>query len=246
LCTLLERFERRGVALVSVAESLDTGSAAGRLVLNIMTAVSQWEREAIGERTRDAMSHKRTNGERVGNIQFGYRLPNHRSAVSTTFLSSNSTNVGTPVVSPLAECFSNVDCTSVCPLGQCLHRALDEIIIDIATFTDSSGNLVHVFDSHGHMQDAAAQKLQGILGTDAFSGPLVNGGNIGCEGVLASIQYASGLETGAIQRVNPNGLTLLFWNQASPTSTTTFPGNAGYIGWRDARVNGGETFWGLT
>src|SRR5260370_38960425 len=39
-----------------------------------MTAVSQWEREAIGERPRDAMSHKRTNGERVGNIQFGYRL----------------------------------------------------------------------------------------------------------------------------------------------------------------------------
>jgi site-specific DNA recombinase len=74
LCTLLERFERRSVALISVAESLDTGSAAGRLVLNIMTAVSQWEREAIGERTRDAMSHKRTNGERIGNIQFGYRL----------------------------------------------------------------------------------------------------------------------------------------------------------------------------
>src|SRR6202048_4523156 len=73
LCELLERFERRGVALISVAESLDTGSAAGRLVINIMTAVSQWEREAIGERTRDALSHKRGNGERVGNIQFGYR-----------------------------------------------------------------------------------------------------------------------------------------------------------------------------
>jgi DNA invertase Pin-like site-specific DNA recombinase len=74
LCTLLERFERRGVALVSVAESLDTSSAAGRLVLNIMTAVSQWEREAIGERTRDAMRHKRSMGERVGNIPYGYRL----------------------------------------------------------------------------------------------------------------------------------------------------------------------------
>src|SRR5580693_10114670 len=74
LCTLLERFTRRGVALVSVAESLDTGSAAGRLVLNIMTAVSQWEREAIGERTRDAMGHKRSQRERVGNIAFGYRL----------------------------------------------------------------------------------------------------------------------------------------------------------------------------
>jgi DNA invertase Pin-like site-specific DNA recombinase len=74
LCELLERFERRGVALISVAESLDTGSAAGRLVLNIMAAVSQWEREAIGERTRDALRHKRTSGERVGNIRFGFRL----------------------------------------------------------------------------------------------------------------------------------------------------------------------------
>src|SRR5580658_8498859 len=74
LCELLERFERRGVSLVSVAESLDTGSAAGRLVLNIMTAVSQWEREAIGERTRDALRHKRSQGQRVGNIPFGSRL----------------------------------------------------------------------------------------------------------------------------------------------------------------------------
>jgi DNA invertase Pin-like site-specific DNA recombinase len=73
LAELLERFTRRGVSLVSVAESLDTGTAAGRLVLNIMTAVSQWEREAIGERTRDAMHHKRANGERVGTVSFGYR-----------------------------------------------------------------------------------------------------------------------------------------------------------------------------
>jgi site-specific DNA recombinase len=74
LCGLLELFEKRKVALVSVAESLDTGSAAGRLVITIMAAVSQWEREAIGERTRDALRHKRGKGERVGNIGFGYRL----------------------------------------------------------------------------------------------------------------------------------------------------------------------------
>ena len=74
LCGLLELFEKRKVALVSVAESLDTGSAAGRLVITIMGAVSQWEREAIGERTRDALQHKRSNGERVGNIEYGYRL----------------------------------------------------------------------------------------------------------------------------------------------------------------------------
>jgi DNA invertase Pin-like site-specific DNA recombinase len=73
LAELLERFTRRGVSLVSVAECLDTGTAAGRLALNIMVSVSQWEREAIGERTRDAMHHKRANGERVGTVPFGYR-----------------------------------------------------------------------------------------------------------------------------------------------------------------------------
>jgi DNA invertase Pin-like site-specific DNA recombinase len=74
LCNLLELFEKGGVALVSVAESLDTASASGRLVITIMAAVSQWEREAIGERTWDALRHKRTSGERVGNIRFGFRL----------------------------------------------------------------------------------------------------------------------------------------------------------------------------
>lgn len=74
LADLLELFTRRGVSLVSVAESLDTGSASGRLVLNIMVSVSQWEREAIGERTRDAMRHKRAKLEYVGNAPYGYWL----------------------------------------------------------------------------------------------------------------------------------------------------------------------------
>ena len=74
LSSLLELFEKRKVALISVAESLDTGSAAGRLVITIMGAVSQWEREAIGERTRDALRHKRSNGERTGNVPYGFRL----------------------------------------------------------------------------------------------------------------------------------------------------------------------------
>ena len=46
LAELLERFTRRGVSLVSVAESLDTGTAAGRLVLNIMTAA--WPTQIAG------------------------------------------------------------------------------------------------------------------------------------------------------------------------------------------------------
>jgi len=74
LGTLIEIFERRGVNLVSVADSLDTRSAAGRLVLNIMTSVAQWEREAIGERTKDALQAKKAKGERTGNIPFGFQI----------------------------------------------------------------------------------------------------------------------------------------------------------------------------
>jgi DNA invertase Pin-like site-specific DNA recombinase len=81
LAVLLELFQRRGVSLVSVVEALDTGSAAGRLLLNIMVSVSQWEREAIGERTRDAMRHKRAKLEWNGNAPYGYQVCSDRQHV---------------------------------------------------------------------------------------------------------------------------------------------------------------------
>ena len=64
----------RGVALVSCAESLDTSTAAGRLVVNVLGAVGQWEREAIAERTSDALQEKRRQGRRHCNVSpYGYR-----------------------------------------------------------------------------------------------------------------------------------------------------------------------------
>ena len=61
-------------ALLSVHDQIDTRSAAGRLVLNVLASVSQWEREAIGERTSAAMQHKRAKGELVGAVPYGYDL----------------------------------------------------------------------------------------------------------------------------------------------------------------------------
>lgn len=66
--------ERAGKQLFSVADSIDTRTAAGRLVLNVLMSVAQWERETIGERTHDALQHKRRQGERVGAVPFGYDL----------------------------------------------------------------------------------------------------------------------------------------------------------------------------
>jgi site-specific DNA recombinase len=74
LAVLLDLFQRRNVSLISVAEALDTGSAAGRLLLNIMVSVSQWEREAIGERTREAMRHMVERGAWVGNTRYGFQV----------------------------------------------------------------------------------------------------------------------------------------------------------------------------
>lgn len=73
LASLLETFEKRKVALVSVAESLDTHSAAGRLVLNIMVSVSAWEREAIGERTAAVLQHKKREGLVFNHTPYGFQ-----------------------------------------------------------------------------------------------------------------------------------------------------------------------------
>lgn len=76
LGSLVERYFAPGKAtLLSVGEQIDTRSAAGRLVLNVLMSVAQWEREAIGERTATALAHKRSNGEKTGgDVPYGWRL----------------------------------------------------------------------------------------------------------------------------------------------------------------------------
>jgi site-specific DNA recombinase len=62
-------------ALLSVGEQIDTRSAAGRLVLNVLASVSQWEREVIGERTSAAMQHMRNQNKYTGGKPpYGYDL----------------------------------------------------------------------------------------------------------------------------------------------------------------------------
>jgi len=56
-----------------------------------MVSVSQWEREAIGERTRDAMRHKKANGERVGTVSLGCRM-----AADGLHLEANPAEQGEP------------------------------------------------------------------------------------------------------------------------------------------------------
>ena len=68
LITKLDTFSRRGVALISAAEALDTSSAGGRLVVNVLGAVAQWEREATAERTSAALQVLKAQGRATGGV----------------------------------------------------------------------------------------------------------------------------------------------------------------------------------
>lgn len=76
LGNLITRFfgEQGGRQLVSVSEQIDTRSASGRLVLNVLASVGQWEREAIVERITAALAAKKARGERAGSLPFGFEL----------------------------------------------------------------------------------------------------------------------------------------------------------------------------
>jgi len=68
-------FDKWGVSFHSIEETLDTTSAMGRFFFTLTAALAEMERRLIGERTKAALAHKRSNGEKTGgDIPFGYDL----------------------------------------------------------------------------------------------------------------------------------------------------------------------------
>jgi site-specific DNA recombinase len=78
LADLIDLCSKYDVALVSVGETLDTSSAVGRLVVNMLGVVAQWERERIAERVEHALAYKRQNQKVYGHTPFGYRREGDR------------------------------------------------------------------------------------------------------------------------------------------------------------------------
>ena len=59
---LLAWATRLGVRIVALDLGLDTSTPTGRMVVTVMSAVAEWEREAIASRTRDALATRRKQG----------------------------------------------------------------------------------------------------------------------------------------------------------------------------------------
>ena len=70
-------WDRAGVALHLVdlgGQAIDTSSTMGRFFLTMMAGVAEMEKNMIGDRTRTALQHKRSRGERVGSVPYGFAL----------------------------------------------------------------------------------------------------------------------------------------------------------------------------
>lgn len=78
-CSIMERLNKAG-GLASLSERIDGSTATGRMVLNLLISLSQFEREQIGERTVCALNHLRSQGRRVSrHIPFGWDCSDGRT-----------------------------------------------------------------------------------------------------------------------------------------------------------------------
>lgn len=74
LGTLVETYFASGrYQLLSVSDHIDTRTATGRMMLNLMATIAQWERERTAERVAEAMGHLQATGRTTGRAPLGKR-----------------------------------------------------------------------------------------------------------------------------------------------------------------------------
>ena len=66
LIGLMELFEQKGVHLISLKESIDTSTSTGKLLFTLMSAIAQFERDVIADRTREGLKSARARGRTGG------------------------------------------------------------------------------------------------------------------------------------------------------------------------------------
>jgi DNA invertase Pin-like site-specific DNA recombinase len=66
LLETVERLEQRGIGLKVLTQNMDTTSAGGRLIFTVFSAIAEFEREIIRERTRAGLDAARSRGRTGG------------------------------------------------------------------------------------------------------------------------------------------------------------------------------------
>lgn len=73
LLEIVDRIETKGASLRILAMSLDTATASGKLMLNVLGSVAQFEREMMLERQREGIAKAKAEGKYKG------RMPSARN-----------------------------------------------------------------------------------------------------------------------------------------------------------------------
>jgi site-specific DNA recombinase len=80
---LVEELDRHNVAFVAVTQQINTFSSMGRLMLNVLLSLVQFEREIISERTRDKIAASRRKGIWSGGMPLlGYDVVEQKLVVN--------------------------------------------------------------------------------------------------------------------------------------------------------------------
>lgn len=66
LIELTELFQSKGVHLVSLKGNIDTSTSTGKLLFTLMSAIAQFERDVIADRTREGLKAARARGRTGG------------------------------------------------------------------------------------------------------------------------------------------------------------------------------------
>ncbi|MCJ8013384.1 recombinase family protein [Paenibacillus sp. KQZ6P-2] len=74
LLNLIDLFQDYEVSFVSISESFDTNTPSGRLTLQVLGAVAEFERERIRERVFENMFHAANTGKWLTQSPYGYDL----------------------------------------------------------------------------------------------------------------------------------------------------------------------------
>ena len=90
LTKLFDELNAEGVNLVSLKDSLDLSTPAGRLMANVLASVAQYETEVRGERVKAGIAAARANGKKWGGRRPGVLYPDKLRAALTLHLEGMS------------------------------------------------------------------------------------------------------------------------------------------------------------